>query len=88
MRPGAVPKHGDVVVARMPSDSAGFTVRQLPGEIQFYAPTLDEAVHLARGFARKHGLDLWYGDADTYRLLESYRWPHVHADGAPDVNIL
>jgi hypothetical protein len=50
-----------------------YTVRQLPGIVQFSAAVRDEAVRLARGFGQKHAVDVWYSEAGTYRLLEAYR---------------
>jgi hypothetical protein len=35
--------------------------------------TRHEAERLARGFGKKHAVDVWYSDAGTYRLLETYR---------------
>jgi hypothetical protein len=51
-----------------------YTVRQLPATVQrLTASSRDEAVRIARGFAQKHAVDLWYTQDGTYRLLEAYR---------------
>jgi hypothetical protein len=67
------PVDGDVVVTREVQSRAHYTVRQLPGIVQFSAAVRDEAVRLARAFGRKHAIDVWYSDAGTYRLLEACR---------------
>jgi hypothetical protein len=50
-----------------------YTVRQLPGIVQFSAAVRDEAVRLARGFGQKYSVDVWYGEPGAFRLLEGYR---------------
>jgi hypothetical protein len=50
-----------------------YTLRQLPGIVQFGAAGRDEAVRLARGFGQRYAVDVWYSEAGAYRLLESYR---------------
>jgi hypothetical protein len=52
-----------------------YTVRQLPGIVQFSAAVRDEAKRLARSFAQKHRVDVWYSEDGIYRLLEAYRPP-------------
>jgi len=64
---------GDIVVARESRSAASYTVRQLPGVVQLSASSRDAALRLARGFAQKHAVDLWYSEGDTYKLLEAYR---------------
>ena len=71
---GPVPQTGDLVVVQAPNPATCFTVRQLPGPVQFSASTLEEAVGLARSYARRHTLDLWSEEPDGHHLLESYRW--------------
>jgi hypothetical protein len=67
------PRDGDVVVTREAQSRVHYTVRQLPGIVQFSAAVRDEALRLARGFGQKHAVDVWYNEAGTYRLLEVYR---------------
>ena len=67
------PQDGDVVVTRESHSRVHYTVRQLPGIVQFSAAVRDEAVRLARSFGQKHAIDVWYSDNGTYGLLEAYR---------------
>ena len=67
------PQDGDVVVTREAESRVHYTVRQLPGIVQFSAGVRDQAVRLARGFAQQYAVDVWYSEAGTYRLLEVYR---------------
>ena len=67
------PQDGDVVVTREVESRVHYTVRQLPGIVQFSAGVRDAAVRLARSFAQRYAVDLWYSEAGTYRLLEAYR---------------
>jgi hypothetical protein len=67
------PQDGDVVVTREAHSRVHYTVRQLPGIVQFSAAVRDEAVRLARSFGQKHHIDIWYCEDGTYRLLEAYR---------------
>jgi hypothetical protein len=67
------PQDGDVVVTREAHSRVHYTVRQLPGIVQFSAAVRDEAVRLARSFGQRHGIDVWYSEKGTYRLLEAYR---------------
>jgi hypothetical protein len=67
------PRRGDIVVARDSKSPKSFTVRQVPGAVQFCQSSRDEALQLVRSFARKHAIDLWYDEGGAYRLLEAYR---------------
>ena len=67
------PQDGDVVVTREAHSRVHYTVRQLPGIVQFSAAARDEAVRLATSFGQKHRIDVWYSEDGTYRLLEAYR---------------
>ena len=70
----SLPQDGDVVVTRAVQSRVHYTVHQLPGMIQFSSAVRDEAVRLARTFAQKYAVDVWYSDGSgTYRLLEAYR---------------
>jgi hypothetical protein len=70
---GAGPHDGDVVVTRESRSEVRYSVRQHPGSAQFSAAVRDEAVRLARSFAQKHAVDVWYSENGTHRLLEVYR---------------
>ena len=67
------PVDGDLVVVRRSNETPAFGVLQMPTKVQFGASTRDEAVGLARSFARSHAVDLWYRETDGYELLERYR---------------
>jgi hypothetical protein len=67
------PQDGDVVVTHHVETRVYYTVRQLPGIVQFSAGVRHNAVRLAREFAQQYRVDVWYSDAGTYRLLEVYR---------------
>lgn len=79
---GSLPQHGDVVVTREGGSAVAFTIRQLPGGAQVSAGLREKALHLARGFAQKHGVDLWYCEHGTNRLLEVYRTRARRQDSA------
>jgi hypothetical protein len=67
------PRDGDVVVTREAQSRVHYTVRQLPGIVQFSAGVRDEAVRLARSFGQRYAVNVWYSETGTYRLLEVYR---------------
>ena len=67
------PQDGDVVVSREVQSRVHYTVHQLPGMIQFSSAVREESMRLARTFAQKYAVDVWYRDVGTYRLLEAYR---------------
>jgi hypothetical protein len=67
------PRDGDVIVSRESRPGGKYAVRQVPGDVQFHASLRDEAIRLARGFAVKAAVDLWYADDGAHRLLETYR---------------
>jgi hypothetical protein len=67
------PQQGDVVVTREAHSRVHYTVRQLPGIVQFSAAVRDEAVRLARSFAQQYRVDIWYSEDGACRLLEAYR---------------
>jgi hypothetical protein len=69
----SLPRDGDVVVTRGSTPAVTYTVRQVPGVVQFHASARDEVMQLARGFARRSAVDLWSSEDGTHRLLESYR---------------
>ena len=76
---GSAPQDGDVIVTRESRSAVRYTVRQHPGPVQFSATPRDEAVRIARSFAQKHVVDVWYSENGADRLLEVYR-PRVARD--------
>lgn len=72
-RDRSAPRDGDVIVARDARLGVRHTVRQHPVDVQFSASARDEALRLARGFAKVHAVDLWFSDNGSTRLLEVYR---------------
>ena len=73
----ARPQDGDVMITRETRPSTRYTVRQLPDNGQLTASSRDDAVLLARGFAQARGVNFWYCDDTTLRLLEAYRPPQT-----------
>ena len=69
----ARPRDGDVIVRRESGAGGKYTVRQVPGDVQLHSSVRDEAIRLARGFAIKAAVDLWYIDDGPQTLLEAYR---------------
>jgi hypothetical protein len=67
------PQNGDVVVTREAHSRVHYTVRQLPGLVQFSTAVRDQAERLARSFAQQYRIDVWYGEDGRFRLLEAYR---------------
>jgi hypothetical protein len=70
---GPRPQDGDIVVTREAHSRVHYTVRQLPGIVQFSTSVREEAVQLARSFARQYHIDVWYWENGTYCLLEACR---------------
>jgi hypothetical protein len=60
-------------VTREAQSRVHYTVRQLPGIVQFSSPEYAEAVRLANGFGQKYAVDVWFCERGTYRLVEAYR---------------
>lgn len=67
------PQDGDLVVTYETSAAPCYTVRQHPGDPQFSVAQREEAIRLACGFARQHGLDVWYVEHGVEQLLASFR---------------
>ena len=67
------PRDGDVIVSRESRPGGKYSVRQVPGDVQLHASVRDEAIRVARAFAVKAAVDLWYADDGAQRLLEAYR---------------
>jgi hypothetical protein len=82
----SAPQDGDVLVTREAHSPVRYTVRQLPGSVQFSAAVRDDAVRLARGFGQKHAVDVWYGESGAYRLLEAYRPRTARASSAHHIS--
>jgi hypothetical protein len=68
----ARPRDGDVIVSRDSGSRGPYSVRQAPGDVQFHAAVRDEAIRLARRFAQKATVGLWYSDDGSHKLLEAY----------------
>jgi hypothetical protein len=74
------PQDGDVVVTRHAQSRVHYTVRQLPGIVQFSTTVGEEAMRLAAGFAEKHAVNVWYTDGGgMYRRVEVGR-PSTSSD--------
>jgi hypothetical protein len=71
--PNSGPRDGDVLVTCEATSRVRFTIRQLPAVVQLSASSRDEAVRLARAFAQRHAVDVWYSEKGALRLLEAYR---------------
>lgn len=69
----AIPQNGDIVVTREARPPVHYNVGKFPVAVQFSLSSRDEALHLAKGFAEKHGVDVWYSENGIGRLLETYR---------------
>jgi hypothetical protein len=69
----ARPRDGDVIVGRESGAGGKYTVRQVPGDVQLHSSVRDEVIRLARGFAIKAAVDLWYIDDGPQTLLKAYR---------------
>jgi len=69
----ARPRDGDVIVSRESGAGGKYTVRQVPGDVQLHESVRDEAIRLARGFATKAAVNLWYIGDGPQTLLEAYR---------------
>lgn len=67
------PSDGDVIVTRESNCGACYTVRQIPGIVQYSVAQWEDAIRLARSFARNHAVDLWYRENGTESLLEAHR---------------
>jgi len=69
----AAPRDGDVVVTQDPSAPDRFTIRQVPDAPQISWSSHSGAVEVARGFARRHRVDVWTVDGRTQTPLHRYR---------------
>ena len=67
------PHDRDVVVMREPDSPVRYSIRQLAADARVSTSSREQAVGLARMFAELHGVDVWYGEDDAFRLLEVYR---------------
>ena len=67
------PEAGDLVVTCEARSAVRYSVRQLPGEAQVSMASKDEAVRLARGFAKARRVALWYSADGAIRKLETFR---------------
>lgn len=67
------PRDGDLVVTRESAPVVRYAISQYPSVVQFKTPTRDDAIRLARSFAREHAVDVWYSEWGTVTRLETYR---------------
>lgn len=67
------PKDGDVMVTREDRSPVRFTIGRSPASAQFSLGTRAEAIRIARSYAQKHLVDIWYNQSDRHCLLEAYR---------------
>jgi len=67
------PQDGDVIVTRENRSPVRFTIGQLPSSAQFSVATRAEAIRIARTYAQKHLVDIWYEQEEHQRLLAAYR---------------
>ena len=66
------PRNGDVIVSAMAAPKAGFGLRQLPGTVHLIVSRREVAAKVARRFAEREGVDVWF-DGGTFTLLASFR---------------
>jgi hypothetical protein len=67
------PQQGDIVVTQETRAHVHYMVHQLGGSVRFGATMREDAVRLAVGFGQARAVDVWYGEAESYWLLESGR---------------
>lgn len=67
------PRSGDVVVSPDPEKPGRFTIRQIPGIPCMLWDSRGMAVAVAQGFARAHGVDVWFQHRGTSEQLHEYR---------------
>jgi hypothetical protein len=66
------PRNGDVIVSAMAAPKVGFGLRQLPGAVHLIMSRREVAAEVARRFAERYGVDVWF-DGGTFTLLASFR---------------
>lgn len=69
----AQPVSGDLVVALQVGNERRYTIAQLPGAPQVSWRSRDAVLDVARGFARRHLVDVWISDGRFTIRLESHR---------------
>src|SRR5581483_9770332 len=70
----ARPKDGDVLIAREPSHEFGYTLSVMPGPPQTLHKSYQEALAVARRFARRYGVSaLWATHNGTTLTTESLK---------------
>lgn len=70
---GSHPQVGDVMVSADPGVPGRFTVFQVPHAPQVSWDSYEEALEIAGGFARRHGLDLWSLAGETPTRVAHFR---------------
>jgi len=73
--PDNIPQAGDVVIHSSGSHTTlSFAVRAVPGPDQFGCETRGEAERMARSYAERSGVDLWFSDGPSgFTLLARFR---------------
>ena len=70
----AHPLSGDVLISRIDASGERFQLSRYPGIDQFTFATYDLALRMARGFAARHHVDVWYAaDPGAATKVLSYR---------------
>ena len=67
------PLPGDVVVSLEPGGKSVYLVQQTPARAQLRMLSREQAWQIASRFAQSAGVNLWFREARTIRLLEAYR---------------
>lgn len=67
------PSRGDVVVSPDPETPGRFTISQMPGTPSMLWDSRAKALDVAQGFARAHGVDVWFQHRGTSERLHEYR---------------
>jgi hypothetical protein len=73
--PDNIPETGDIVIHSSGSHATpSFAIRAVPGPDQFGCATRGEAERMARSYARRSGVNLWFSDSPTdFTLVDRFR---------------
>jgi len=73
--PDSIPGTGDVVIhGRGSTATPAYAIRAVPGPDQFGYATREEADRMARSFAKRSGVNLWFSESqDGFTLLARFR---------------
>jgi hypothetical protein len=72
-----IPEAGDVVIKSWGSRATpSYVIRAVPGPDQCGCATRGEAERMARSFAKRSGVDLWFSESPTdFTLLARFHGP-------------